>query len=367
MATLTQASNQWRTRPADQRYTSLEDMLTHFRSLRARSRSAVVSSRQITALAASDDPIYGLAIAGPTGATYAPSNWAFGQLATLAGAPAGYLCSVPAPLAADCINYGLKVARDVEDVGLLLHKPADGEGELRAATGPRYGRVWNADVTEALVSRFGDGLTGDFTVPGEFGKAITANKSNTTLYASDRDMFVFLADEKNRIEVPNRRNGEAGTLARGFFIWNSETGAQTLGIGMFLFDYVCMNRIIWGAQDYREIKIRHTSAAPDRFIEEIVPAMEAMANSGTDSLTKAIADARQARLDTSVEAFLANRQFSKGQIVGITAAHMADEGRPMETLWDVTTGITAYARNVHHQDARIVLERAAGDIMAMAA
>jgi hypothetical protein len=29
----------------------------------------------------------------------------------------------------------------------------------------------------------------------------------TTLFASDPDMFVFLADEENRIELPGRRAG----------------------------------------------------------------------------------------------------------------------------------------------------------------
>jgi len=204
-------------------------------------------------------------------------------------------------------------------------------------------------------------------VPGEFGKAVDVTRQNTTLYASDRDMFVFLADEQHRVEVPNRRDGQPGTLARGFFVWNSEVGNTTLGIGTFLFDFVCCNRIVWGAEGYKEIKVRHTASAPDRFVEEVAPALEAMATSSTANISKAIADAREARLDKSVDEFLASRQFNKGQIAGIKIAHEADEGRPMETLWDVTTGITAYARSVGHQDARVALEREAGAIMALAA
>jgi hypothetical protein len=69
---------------------------------------------------------------------------AFGQLATLAGAPAGYLRTLPTPLAADALNYGLQYNRDVEDVGLLL--TAGDSKTLRAATGPRYGRIWNDEV-----------------------------------------------------------------------------------------------------------------------------------------------------------------------------------------------------------------------------
>jgi hypothetical protein len=39
-------------------------------------------------------------------------------------------------------------------------------------------------------------------VPGEFGNRVTVTKDNTTLFASDRDMFVFLADEENVILEP---------------------------------------------------------------------------------------------------------------------------------------------------------------------
>jgi hypothetical protein len=51
-------------------------------------------------------------------------------------------------------------------------------------------------------------------VPGEFGQRVTVTQDNTTLFASDRDMFVFLADEENRIELPSRRAGRsAASLA----------------------------------------------------------------------------------------------------------------------------------------------------------
>ena len=52
-------------------------------------------------------------------------------------------------------------------------------------------------------------------MPGEFGSRVTVTKDNTTLYASDRDMFVFLADEENRIELPNRREEESGPVFNG--------------------------------------------------------------------------------------------------------------------------------------------------------
>src|SRR5262245_52816316 len=217
------ASHQWRNRPADERFTSLIDMQEHFDRIRAESRQCVSSTRRIEArpIELEGFEIVADKVDGPV----TPTHHAFGQVAQLAKAPAGYLRTLPAPIAADCLNYGLRFNRDIDDVGLLTHH--NGSDMLRAATGPNYGRIWNADVLTTMVSRFGDGVTGQWKVPGEFGKDVVVTKANTTLFAGDRDMFVFLADERNRIEMPNRRGGKPGMLARGFFIWNSEVGDKT--------------------------------------------------------------------------------------------------------------------------------------------
>lgn len=367
MSTLMTASRQWASRPSDERFTSLLELDGHCQNLKGRSAARVMTNRALMAVPVAGDN-EALAIEGPNGVPVVPTNWAFGQLAQRAGAPASYLRELPAPLAADCINYGLRHSREVQEIGVLLHKGENVPATLRAVTGPNYGRVWNADVTRALVRRFGDGITGDFRVPGEFGKAVAVNKDNTTLYASDRDMFVFLADEEHRIEVPNRRDGQAGSMARGFFVWNSEVGSGTLGIATFLFDYVCCNRIVWGASDYQEIRVKHTSGAPDRFVEEVAPALERYARSSTDSITKAIADARAARIGdaAAVDKFLRER-FTGRQVESIKAAHMNDEGRPIETLWDAATGATAYARGIMWQDDRVAIERSAGKMLDLAA
>lgn len=361
MSTLMQANRQWSSRPADERYTSLVDMDNYFRAQRAISKAAVVSTRTISLVPIADNK--GLQVVGGAGVGYAPTHQAFGQLATLAGAPAGYLRTLPSPLVADALNYGLRFNRQSEDVGLLLTR--NGDNVLRAATGPNYGRIWNQEVTTALVNTFGDGVSdGPFRVPGEFGKAVQVTKDNTTLFAGDRDMFVFLADEQNRIEMPNRRDGKAGSLARGFFVWNSEVGSTTFGIASFLFDYVCCNRIVWGAQEFKQVTIRHTRSAPDKWIEEMKPALLSYTNSSTASVTKAIEDARSNRIGgDKLDDFLANR-YSAKMATNIKAAFDADEGRPIETMWDVVTGVTAFARGIVNQDARVALERDAGKLMA---
>lgn len=366
MSNLTRASHQWAIRPSDERFCSLPEMLDVKRAMRARAEAKVIASRSIEAIPVEGD-YRGLQFTGINGAPVHLTNWSFDQVSRLAKAPPSYLRNLPAALAADNINFGL-LARDVEDVGAyLIHGDQNEPARLAAVTGPNYGRVFDTTIIQALIDTFGDGVTGDFKVPGEFGKDVKVTKDNTTLYASDRDMFVFLADEKHRIEVPDRRNGQPGSLARGFFVWNSEVGKCTFGIATFLFDYVCCNRIVWGASGYQEIKLRHTSSAPERWIEEVAPAIENYAQSSDRDIVQAITAAKAARIDQDIAEWLKKkRHFSTKQAEAAVAAFQADEGRPPETIFDVVTGVTAMARGIPHQDKRVELEREAGLIMDLA-
>lgn len=365
MTTITTASTQWFSRPDDERFVNLIDLNDHCQKLRERSNAKIVANRSLTVQPDETNPIKGLQIVGEAGKPAVMTHWSFGQVASLAGGPAGYLRKLPAPIAADAINYGLRYNREVEEIGVLATRNDD-LVEIRAATGRNYGRIWNSEITEALVKRFGNGVGDtDWRVPGEFGKIVEVDKANTTLYASDRDMFVFLADEKNRIEMPNRRNGESGSLARGFFVWNSEVGSSTLGAAFFLFDYVCCNRIVWGAEGFKEIRLRHSSGAPYRWLEEIQPVLTEYANASEKPVLETIAAAQEKRID-DVSEFL-NKRFTKKLAAKIDVAHSREENRPIETVWDAVTGLTAYAKTVEHQDARVELEREAGKLLKLAA
>jgi hypothetical protein len=367
------ASNQWASRPDDERFASLYDMRASMHSLRDRSTGDVISNRKLELLPIEDDPTNrGLRIgidAGPlAGLEMGPTHFAFGQLCSLASpgnSPAAYFreSGLPAAMIADDLNYNLRFTREVETIGVLgVRGKTNGVGDdvgggtLRAATGPNYGRVWNAEVVDALIDNFGDGTQGKFRVPGEFGQRVTVDKRNTTLFASDRDMFVFLADEADRIEHAGR------SLARGFFLWNSQEGNTSLGLGFFLFDYVCCNRIVWGADKYTEVRVRHTKAAPDRWLEEIRPALLEYASGSSAPVIAAIDHARSVKLEDDIDAFIANR-FGKRMVAPIMAIHQVEEGRPIETAWDVTVAATAHARSIPNTDRRLEVEREAGQLL----
>lgn len=371
MDTLFQAHDQWKNRPADQRFTSLTDLLAASKLARDTSRASVTSSRRLNV---APDGNGGLQLEGEVN-SYALNHWSFGQLAGLAGAPAGYLRSLPDAMAADCLNYGLQVERDGQEVGLLTTDPdaprlvTGQELDLRAATGPKYGRVWNSDIVGQLHKRFGNGIDGAFRVPGEFGKQVEVTKENTTIFGSDRDIFVFLADEERRVQIDNRRDGKAGSLARGFFVWNSEVGSQSIGAAFFLFDYVCKNRIVWGTREYKEIRMRHSSGAPDRWLSEITPVIAAFNNASASPIEATLAAAQSKMIESgkdkkdAIAAFLAKRNFTKSESAGIMQAHEREEGRPIETVWDAVTGATAYAKTISAQDDRVNMERRGGAML----
>lgn len=387
MNTLMEASYEFMSRPDDERFINLHTLDNFCQMQKENSKEAIIASRKLEFAPTRDNK--GIVLAGRNNEAN-PTHWSFNQLATLSGVPSALLrkqCENSlAPLAADNLNAGMQVIRDVEDVGLLvredtiyhdvdynslsdLNNPvpySSKEITLAAATGPRYGRIWNADVTKELVKRFGNGV-GDssWRVPGMFGKQLDeVTKQNTTLYASDRDMFVFLADEENRIELPNRRNGEKGSLAKGFFVYNSEVGSKTLGLAFFLFDYVCCNRIVWGVEEFQKIAIRHTSCAPDRWMEEILPTIQSYSQISSKPMEARLIAAQQQKLDNA-EAFLLKR-FSNSQTANILATHMAEENRPIETLWDATTAITAYAKTINHTDTRVEMEKEGGKLLDLA-
>ena len=86
----------------------------------------------------------------------APTHWSFGQLSSTVGAPAAYLRQLPAPLAAINLQYGLTSSRTEQVKTLEIE---DGRVELRAVTGPDYGRVFDHTLIEAVRLLAGNGLT----------------------------------------------------------------------------------------------------------------------------------------------------------------------------------------------------------------
>ena len=357
-------SSEWFSRPDDERYLSLDALAASVRARAERSRTRVVESAAIHVEASRDNPERLDLVLPGAEAPVAPTHWSFGQLASQVGAPAAYLRQLPAALAGINLQYGLSAHR-AEQIKTL--EAEDGRVELRAVTGPDYGRIFDYELVEAVQRIAGNG-TGDtrWKVPGVldwttgiYNPGVDVTKDTTTLYASDRDVFLFLVDDRNPIEAGKLPDGSPDLFFRGFYCWNSEVGAKTLGIASFYLRAVCQNRNLWGVEDFQEIKIRHSKYAASRFAHEATPALRNFADSSPMPFLNGIKAARErvvARSDEDRNDFLRKCGFSKAETGKIIETVMREEGRPPESVFDFVQGITAVARDKPHQDARLDLE-----------
>ena len=149
------------------------------------------------------------------------------------------------------------------------------------------------------------------------------------------------------------------SIFRGFYCWNSEVGARTLGIASFYLRAVCQNRNLWGVEDFEEITIRHSKYAASRFAYEAEPALIQFADSSPMPFVNGIKAARErivARDDEDRTTFLRKRGFSKTETTKIIDTVLLEEGRPPESVFDFVQGITRVARDKPHQDARLDME-----------
>ncbi len=368
-------SSEWFSRPADERYLSLSALYEYVHRRTERSRTRVVESALIHVEADRNDPERLSLVLPGANTAVAPTHWSFGQLASLVGAPAAYLRQLPAALAGINLQYGLTSNRAEQIKTLEIE---NGRTELRAVTGPDYGRIYDHELVEAVRRIAGNG-TGDtrWKVPGVldwstgvYNPRVDITKDTTTLYASDRDVFLFLVDDLNPIEAGRLPDGSPDLYFRGFYCWNSEVGAKTLGMASFYLRAVCQNRNLWGVEDFEEITIRHSKYAANRFAHEAAPALLNFANSSPLPFVNGIKAARQrivARSDDDRGDFLRRRGFSKAEAGKIIDAVLAEEGRPPESIFDFVQGITAVARDKPHQDARLDMEAKAKKLLDRAA
>lgn len=201
---------------------------------------------------------------------------------------------------------------------------------------------------------------------GIYNPRVDITKATTTLYASDRDVFLFLVDDFNPIEAGKLPDGSPDLYFRGFYCWNSEVGAKTLGIASFYLRAVCQNRNLWGVEDFEEITIRHSKFAATRFAHEAAPALARFANSSPTPFVNGIRAARErivARTDEERTEFLRKRGFGKSETAKIIETVLAEEGRKPESVFDFVQGITAVARDKPHQDGRLDLEAKAKKLL----
>lgn len=358
-----EASCEWASRPADQRFQSLADLTAAVKSRRLRSRSHDLDVAKIEAKESD-----GKLVINGTITPCAPSHWSFGQLASTVGAPASYLRTLPLPILTQALNYGIKNHPIRDTLKFMTVADADGgdTNQLQAVTSATYGRIWDADVCDC-VGRLVERTGGKFHNPLAYGRGeFSGQKVPSGLYASDRDCFIFMIDGGSRLEA-----GPRAQLHRGFIVKNSEVGSAVFSLTTFLFNEVCGNHIIWGAQEINKLSIRHTQNGPARFDGEAAPGLLAYATAPAKPVEDSIRKAQSFLIDGAPNfddvVTFSNRhsKFSRAEVRGAVDFAKAEEG-DCRTLWHLVQGFTAYARGLDFIDARVDLETRAGRLLDLA-
>ena len=401
---LSTASNQWASRPDDERFLSLADM---YKARYAKENGDVVRQQQcnMSEFRAFYDHNDELMLehrfsATDGGITLVPTAWSMKQLCTRTRTP------YPAlklwqndgnyALVEDALNHSFK--KRGEDMQLyhqydnILSRPQT----LHAATSERYTRIFDYEVIER-VQRFTNRSSANWKVPGTIdwstGQHVSGDylgsdevtKESTTLYAGDRDMFIFLVDDENPIDLGVTRNGEQDVVFPGFIVGNSTVGYKPIWMMSFYFRGVCMNRCIWGAQGIKEYSNKHLTNvrqhalygnknSTDEFQQlsfaERLGKLETQQQQGRDKTAKSIQGAMQVEEFKDDETRIL--KLRKVDIPAPTAKKIVvnfekSENYPILTRWDMHNAITAEARTVSFQNERTKLEKTATKFLRMVA
>lgn len=380
------ASNQWANRPADERFENLDSLLAAAKAQRAQAAAATVPANRLRL-----EPIGGdLRLVGPTGAGSAVTNWAFGQVSRLAGAPASYLQTLPADLAAQNVNHGLG-RLDGDSQARLFFAARGNELTARSVTSDQYGRIFNADVVERLQNWLPagwqvpparpvyDGQPGtrpataaDVTRLGQ-GSSLSIKIGDPIapagLYMGDRDLFIFMVNEELTID-----DGTDGGLGRGFFIQNSEVGAGALSITSFLYRMVCGNHIVWGAKAVRSLRIVHRKGNAINFDRRFAGDLRAYAGASAASEENRIRQAKACRLgdtrDQVIDVIYGKRLLTQKAAnaaydLAVSEAESHGHSDP-KTAWGLAQGVTRLSQFEQFAGSRTDLDRAAGKILDLA-
>lgn len=360
-------SSQWFSRPDDERFLSIAELHNHTLEVANASDVCTANVSELRVIAQADKP-NSLRMELQDGRQVRPTNWSFGQLCSMVKAPAGYLRQLPAAIAGINLQYGVTNYR-----GELMktYQTKDGSAELRAVTSATYGRIYDHELVgavKALCER-----DDRWKVPGvidwgnnTYNPNAGVTRESTTLFASDRDVFLFLVDDRNPIEIGKLADGSPDYVFRGFYAWNSEVGAKSFGLAAFYLRGICQNRNLWGVEGYKEFTFRHSKGAPARFMREASAQLNRFANGDSQKLIAGVNAAKAAVVADSDDAaadFLAKQGFSQAKANEIVARVLQEEHRPARSIWDLVQGITAVARGEGHQDARIDMERVAGKML----
>jgi hypothetical protein len=351
------AHQEWASRPPDERYASVQDLYDAARARRRRTEERTIETVALRTEAVASDA---LALRDASGRHCALTHWSFEQLAGIAAAPPKYLRTLPAAIASDAINHGLR--RQRRDQQQLLADRAD-PWTVHAITSQRYARVHHDELAGRVLDLMA--LHPAWSLPlgykdGVFG----AERVPSGAYLGDRDMFLFLVDGNRDLDDPTDAT-HAG-LFRGFILRNSDVGAAALTLDVFLFRACCANHLIWGFQHVSGFRRRHVGAtiqdAWTSSLEQVRGALDADPAHDRQVLLRATSQELGPSRDAVVDAVVQRLELSQKHAAEAYELAEVHETNP-RSVWGYVQGLTRLSQRTPWQDGRFALDRAASRLL----
>lgn len=380
---ITLAHKNWASRPNDEIFSSIPDMLAA--AIRKKDRAVQTTTRLgAVSVEATDDDSLVIHRAGHADASI--SNYAFQQACTKVGYPVGGIVGkVNAPIAASILNHRISKCDPDSEVQMLLDSAPDGS-TIRSVTSDSYARFYDADAIRGLLAMERNGWRVPPARPafeGQKGTRIATEEdlkglgNHTTvkvgdtiasagLYMGDRDMFALMVNLDTSVD-----RGDGNPIFRARMVWNSEVGARTFGVMDCICDYVCSNIILWNCSNVQIAKYRHIGDA----VERINKMVQSMAMNPVAPITREldiIKAAGKYKLGDTLETVVDNvyglrvdpaltQDVINGAIANAARFREVD-GDPY-TLLGMERSLTRYSQEFDHADKRSSIDNAAGKLV----
>ena len=360
--TLTHASRQLFSREDDEIYPDLDSLISFLR--RREEHTQEIAVHDLLALPAEDDKLK-LEVEGiETSLT----DWSFGALCRLCEptAPKNFVNKLPAEITTDILNYGLENRLGAGNNLRATMSNDTGSYVTRSFHTPTYSRLPDVECAERvrdIAVPLGYQPAGIFS--GTRGGMAPIRPEATGLYASDRDVYMFMANEEGGFDI------DGDEFFHLFILWSSEcSGARKIGFLTTLYRFICGNHMIWGARDTIEMSKRHVGQGPWAVLdsmENVLQGYEKYRQLMVSHARTRILAARRLPFEKTREkvAERLENYMSRKEAAGVLPFLDDERAYPQspESVYGVAQGVTLFSESQPYANRRQRLDEASGQIV----
>ena len=236
---------------------------------------------------------------------------------------------------------------------------------IRSFYSPRYERVPDVEVAKhfrSLANNYGYEPAGTFA--GKRGGLAPIKEDCTGLYVGERDIFGFLANERDPVEIDG-----GSALYSAMIFGNSECKTSTLFFLHCYYSYICGNMILWNVGYTNESKKKHIGTPRDVLIgaTEAFQKAEADQISTRDKVYGLVKTAQRTMFANSIKNAKEKleKYMNKKQASNVLEFIEHPRAYPVSPLsyYGIGSAITLYSQTYSNANEMMGLNRISGKLM----